>query len=333
MSSDTVRDALASVARGGMAVIAHDAASEAGGVIAMAAEVATPDRVAFITHHTSGLIRVAVSGERAAELKLSEAAGSPRKAVIGVPVDYLGTASRGLFTVDRALTARKLVDPDAKAEDFTSPGHVFTIPAAPGGLLARNGYAEAAVDLTQLAGCRAGAVISDLVTETGQPAEQAVLRRFAARHRLALMNVDELLAYRRSTESLVARVSETQVRTKFGELTAIGFERRFGSGQIVALTRRERYQVKSWTVYVHEQCIHGELFGSKLCQCAELLDCALESTARVPGNWLLYVGRETGWGLGGSKPHNCSHMCFRFKDIEQVDNMPKEITDILQDLG
>jgi 3,4-dihydroxy 2-butanone 4-phosphate synthase/GTP cyclohydrolase II len=333
LAAESVREALASIARGGMAVLAHDAASETGGVILMAAEAATLDSLAFINHHTSGLIRVAVSSQRAEALNLSGELGSLRKAAVGMPVDYHSHASRGLLAVDRALTARKLVDPDAKANDFVRPGHVFTVSAAPGGLFARNGYAEAAVDLAQLAGRQAGAVICDLITKTGQPAEYADLKRFATRHKLPLLNVDELLAYRRSTEPLITRVSETTMLTNFGTLAVIGFERRFESGQIVALTRPERQESRFSTVHVHNQCVSGEVFVSKLCSCARKLENAIEKTAKISGNCLIYVVRPHDRRRIGEKLKNCSHLSFNFPENEYVNHMPKEIRDVLHDLN
>jgi len=266
----------------------------------MAADAAIADSFSFMARHSSGAVRVALSHERAKALRLPEAATQDSGyagAFPGAPVDYRDTQGHGKTASDQALTARKLVTPETRASDFVQPGHVFPVGAAAGGVLSHDGFAEAAVDLARLAGRRPGAVICDLMTENGQPAETSELKRFAFTHRLALIGLDELMAYRWDTEPIVERVSRRVIATKFGQLMAIGYRRKLSNREILVLMREHDQATMPATIHLHYQCIQGEIFGSSLCGCAGQLEKAVAATATEP------VDRKIGVRRGTSSPH------------------------------
>jgi len=332
--ADSLKFGLSSISQGGMAVVAHDPASEAGGVIVMAADAAIADSFSFMARHSSGAVRVALSHERAKALRLPEAATQDSGyagAFPGAPVDYRDTQGHGKTASDQALTARKLVTPETRASDFVQPGHVFPVGAAAGGVLSHDGFAEAAVDLARLAGRRPGAVICDLMTENGQPAETSELKRFAFTHRLALIGLDELMAYRWDTEPIVERVSRRVIATKFGQLMAIGYRRKLSNREILVLMREHDQATMPATIHLHYQCIQGEIFGSSLCGCAGQLEKAVAATATEPGQCLIYVSRYRKTPTPGMKPRNCSHTRIEFEE-ERTRRLPKEVRDVLHDL-
>lgn len=335
LAAVNLKQGLSSIARGGMAVIAHDAASEAGGVIVMAADASTFDKLSFMQREAGGVIRVALSAERVAALQLAERAG-PNDACVAalpcMPVDYRRNAGNGLFAVDTALTARSLVASDATARDFCCPGHLHTVAAAEGGVLAQDGFAEAAVDLVRLAGRPAGAVICDVMTEDGRSAPRADLKRLAGMLGLNLIDVHDVVAYRRTTEALVERVSRRRIATKYGHLSAIGYQHRVGDGEILALLADRCQPSAQMTVHVHSQCVAGEVLGSLACGCAVKLDAALEAVATVPGNCLIYISGHAATRKISLTSCGCSHVSFDLFNSEQISCLPKEIRDILQDL-
>lgn len=334
VNAASLEQGLRSMGNGGMAVIAHDAASETGGAIVMAAEAATPERLAFLGRETGGLIRVALPLERAAKLHLAKGRAVSERPCQVSPcetVDYRYARPNGPLAVDRALTARKLVAPDVSASDFVRPGHVPIVYAVEGGVLVRDGFAEAAVDLARLAGCRAGALLCDIATADGRPAQKADLKRLAARHGLTMIEADQIVAYRRATEPLVERIASRRVMTKYGELNAVGYRHRFGGGQLLALMPSACPSMQRGILHVHSQCVTGEVLGSLACRCASRLDAALAAVASVPDNCLIYVYRHAGWRNISMYPCNGSHDCFGLRK-ESLHSIPKEVRDVLHDL-
>jgi 3,4-dihydroxy 2-butanone 4-phosphate synthase/GTP cyclohydrolase II len=326
---------LSSIARGGMAVIAHDAASEAGGVIVMAADASTFEKLSFMQRAAGGVNRVALPAKRAAALHLAERAASNDACVAALPcmpVDYRHNAGNGLLAVDTALTARSLVASDATARDFCCPGHLHTVAAADGGVLAQDGFAEAAVDLARLAGRPAGAVICDVTTEDGRIASRAELKRLAGMLGLNFIEVHDIVAYRRTTEALVERVSRRHITTKYGQLSAIGYRHKLGDGEMLALLADRCQPSAQMTVHVHFQCVAGEVLGSLACGCAVQLDSALEAVASVPGNCLIYISGHAGMRKISTKSCSCSHISCNPFNKEQTRCLPKEVRDVLEDL-
>jgi 3,4-dihydroxy-2-butanone 4-phosphate synthase len=198
MGVGEVERAIAAVAEGGMIIVTDDADRENEGDLILAAEAATPEKVAFMVRHTSGVICAALPARRLAELRLplmvAENSESMRTAFT-ITADYRHGTTTGISAHDRAATLRALADPVAVAEDFARPGHIFPIRAVPGGVLERPGHTEAAVDLTRLAGLTPGGAICEIVSDDGSMARGPELRRFASRHGLPLIAIADLIQY------------------------------------------------------------------------------------------------------------------------------------------
>jgi 3,4-dihydroxy 2-butanone 4-phosphate synthase/GTP cyclohydrolase II len=226
MAFDRIEDALAALVRGDMVVVVDDEERENEGDLILAAEHATHDKLAFMVRWSSGVICVGLPGERldALQLPLMVADGTdPLGTAYTVTVDYRHGTGTGISAADRAATIYALVDPGARAADFSRPGHVFPLRARPGGVLARPGHTEAAVDLTRLAGLRPGGALAEIVGDDGSMARRPQLEDFARRHRLPMVTIRDLITYRRRTERLVEPVSTCGPPTRAGVFTLCRF--------------------------------------------------------------------------------------------------------------
>lgn len=203
---DSIDDALAAIRRGEMVVVMDDAHRENEGDLIMAAEHATPERLAFIVRHTTGIVCVALEGERVDALELPPMCPENtdrHQTAFTVSVDARAGTSTGVSAADRAVTIRTLVDPAAAPSDLRRPGHIFPLRANPRGVLARPGHTEAAVDLTRLAGCRPGGVLCEIVNDDGTMARLPELTFFARRHGLRIITIADLIRYRLARETVV----------------------------------------------------------------------------------------------------------------------------------
>jgi 3,4-dihydroxy-2-butanone 4-phosphate synthase len=199
MSIDRIEDALAAIRRGSLVVVVDDEDRENEGDLIMAAELATPEAVAFMVRWTSGVLCVALPGERLDALRLPlmvPRGNDSMQTAFTVTVDYRRGTTTGISAADRAITIRALVDPDAHAGDFNRPGHLFPLRAVPGGVLKRPGHTEATVDLCRLAGLREGGVLAEIVNDDGSMARLPQLIEFARRHGLPIVTIRDLIAYR-----------------------------------------------------------------------------------------------------------------------------------------
>jgi len=200
MAFDRIEDALRALARGAMVVVLDDEDRENEGDIILAAEHATPEAIAFMVRHTSGMLCVGLPGDRLDHLRLPlmvEHNTDSMRTAYTVTVDLRHGTTTGISAADRASTIRALVDPQVGADDFNRPGHVFPLRAVPGGVLQRPGHTEAAVDLTRLAGLQPGGVLAEVVNDDGSMARRPELEAFARRHGLPIVTIAALVAHRR----------------------------------------------------------------------------------------------------------------------------------------
>ncbi|HEV7688449.1 MAG TPA: bifunctional 3,4-dihydroxy-2-butanone-4-phosphate synthase/GTP cyclohydrolase II, partial [Acidimicrobiia bacterium] len=299
--ASAVEEAAAAVAAGRFVVVLDDADRENEADLIMAADRVTPEALAFMVRHTSGLVCVGMTGERLDDLELplmvpknSDSFGT----AFTVSVDYRPGTTTGISAADRATTIRALVDGASAGSDFTRPGHVFPLRARPGGVLKRAGHTEAAVDLARLAGLTPAGVICEIVNDDGSMARLPELRRFADEHDLALVSIADLIAHRRRTESLVQRRVETRLPTRYGEFRAVGYDSVIDTVEHVALVRGEIGAGEDVLVRVHSECLTGDVFGSRRCDCGPQLDAALEVVAKEGRGVVLYVRGHEGRGIG-----------------------------------
>ncbi|HET9808499.1 MAG TPA: 3,4-dihydroxy-2-butanone-4-phosphate synthase, partial [Candidatus Limnocylindria bacterium] len=254
----TVDEAIAEIAAGRMIIVVDDEDRENEGDLTLAAEVCTPEMVAFIRKHASGVICVPMTTERLEQLDLPQMVVR-NEARLGtaftMSVDAREGITTGISAADRARTIRVLADPNATAQDLVKPGHMFPLQARDGGVLVRAGQTEAAVDLCRLAGMQPVGVICEITNPDGSMSRLPELKRFAKKHGLKMITVKDLIAYRMAREQMVERVASAKLPTKYGAFTVHGYKARFGNTEAehVALTMGDIADGKPVLVRVHSE--------------------------------------------------------------------------------
>ena len=296
----SIEAALEELRAGKMVIVADDEDRENEGDLTIAAEKVTPDVINFMAVHGRGLICMPMTGERLDELRVplmvSENTSSYGTAFC-VSIEAKAGVSTGISAADRARTVLAAVDPQTTPSDLVRPGHMFPLRAKVGGVLQRAGQTEAAVDLARIAGLYPAGVICEVMNEDGTMARVPDLERFAKRHDIKLITVADLIRYRLQTERLVKRVSEARLPTDFGEFRIAAFESINDGTTHMALILGDIRPEDDILVRVHSQCITGEVFHSKRCDCGPQLDAALKQIGKEGRGVLLYLHQE-GRGIG-----------------------------------
>jgi 3,4-dihydroxy 2-butanone 4-phosphate synthase / GTP cyclohydrolase II len=297
----TVRRAIAEIAAGRPVIVVDDYDRENEGDLIFAAEKATPELIAFTVRHTAGVICVPMAGEDLDRLELGQMVARNTEAhqtAFTVSVDAATGVTTGISAADRCHTIRALAAPTAAAADFNRPGHIFPLRAREGGVLRRAGHTEAAVDLARLAGLRPAGVICEIINDDGTMARLPELRVFARENALTLISIEDLIAYRRRTEQLVERVAEARIPTRYGEFRAVGYRDVVDGTEHIALIRGEIGDGEDVLVRVHSECLTGDVFGSRRCDCGSQLEAALRAVAAGGRGIVLYVRGHEGRGIG-----------------------------------
>ena len=297
----SIPDAIAAIKRGEIVVVVDDADRENEGDLIMAAEAATPSKLAFFVRHTSGYICAPVEPARADTLELPlmvEENKEQHRTAYTVSVDAREGITTGISAADRAHTIRLLADPRSGPADLVRPGHVLPLRAAPGGVLKRAGHTEAAVDLARLAGLMPAGALAEVVNDDGTMARLPQLQRFAAEHDLLLITIADLIAYRRQNEKLVHRVAEAVIPTPFGKFLAVGYESEVDGHQHIALVYGEPQGKQNVLVRMHSECLTGDVFGSLRCDCGTQLHDAMRHVAAEGEGVIVYIRGHEGRGIG-----------------------------------
>jgi 3,4-dihydroxy 2-butanone 4-phosphate synthase/GTP cyclohydrolase II len=298
---DTVENAIDDVRKGRMVIVVDDEDRENEGDLIMAAEQVTPEHIAFMVRHTSGVICMPIVGERLDELEIplmvADATDLQRTAFT-VSVDALRGTTTGISASDRAATIRALVDPETRPRDLVRPGHIFPLRYREGGVLKRAGHTEAAVDLAQLAGLYPSGVLGEIVNEDGTMARLPDLTRFAATHGLRIISISDLIEYRRRRERLVRRVAEASIPTIYGRFRARAFESAVDGRVHVAMVLGEVGDGRNILVRVHSECLTGDVFHSLRCDCGTQLDDALGKIGAAGRGVVLYIRGHEGRAIG-----------------------------------
>ncbi len=298
---DSIERAIADIAAGKAVVVVDDEDRENEGDVIFAAELATAELVAFTMTQCRGLLCVPLEGDALDHLQLGQMAQQNTERMqtaFTVSVDAREGVTTGISAADRARTIALLADPSSSPYDLVRPGHVFPLRAKPGGVLRRPGHTEAAVDLARLAGLRPAGVICEIVQEDGTMARLPELKVFAKEHDLALISIADLIAWRRRTESQVRRLAQAKLPTRHGEFTAHGYESVLDGTDHVALVRGDLGDGQDVLVRVHSECLTGDVFGSRRCDCGPQLDAALAAVAQEGRGVVLYVRGHEGRGIG-----------------------------------
>ena len=302
MPFDPIPDAIEAIGRGEIVVVVDDEDRENEGDLIMAAEFATPAKIAFFVRHTSGLICAPVTNERADQLDLplmvpinTEA----QRTAFTVTVDYRHGTSTGISAADRSKTIQALIDPRTRRADLARPGHIHVLRAREGGVLKRAGHTEAAIDLARLAGCYPAGVLCELVTEDSmEMARLPDLETFAEKHGLLLISIADLIRFRRQTEKLVKRLPEARVPTVWGDFTCLPFRGVLDGETHLAFIKGAVAGEQDTLVRVHSECLTGDVFGSRRCDCGEQLRAAMAKIAEEGRGVVVYLRGHEGRGIG-----------------------------------
>jgi 3,4-dihydroxy 2-butanone 4-phosphate synthase / GTP cyclohydrolase II len=297
-----IEDAVAAIGRGEIVIVVDDEDRENEGDLIMAAEFATPDKIAFFLHHTSGVICAPVTRERARELDLPlmviDNTESMRTAFT-VSVDYRHGTSTGISAYDRAATIQALVDPTTRPADLLRPGHIFPLEAREGGVLKRAGHTEAAMDLARMAGVYPAGVLCEIVNDKKDDmARVPELERFADEHGLLMISIADLVRHRRQTEKLVKRIGEARIPTQWGDFSCYAFESVLDGEQHLAFVRGAVQGQDDVLVRVHSECLTGDVFGSLRCDCGPQLHEAMRRIAEEDLGVVVYLRGHEGRGIG-----------------------------------
>ena len=301
MPVSPIDEALLDIRKGKMVILVDDEDRENEGDVCIAAEKVTPQAINFMAKHARGLVCLSLTEEKVKELQLplmvSENTSS-FKTAFTVSVEAKRGVTTGISAADRATTILAAIADGAKPEDLVRPGHVFPLQAKAGGVLVRTGQTEGSVDLARLAGLKPYGVICEVMNEDGTMARMPDLEIFSKRHNLRVVTIADLIKYRLQNESLVHRAAVTSLPTIYGgEFTAIAYENQVDSQQHLALIKGEIHPDDEVLVRVHSECLTGDVFGSKRCDCGEQLHAAMRMVTKEGKGVIVYMHQE-GRGIG-----------------------------------
>jgi 3,4-dihydroxy 2-butanone 4-phosphate synthase / GTP cyclohydrolase II len=297
---NTIDEAIADITKGRMVILVDDEDRENEGDLCMAAEKVTPAAINFMAKYGRGLICLSLSAQRVEELELpmmTDENTSQFGTAFTVSIEAKKGVTTGISAADRATTVLTAVDPKTRPEDLARPGHIFPLRAKPGGVLQRAGQTEGSVDLARLAGLYPAGVICEIMSDDGTMARVPELMEFASRHALKIVTVKDLIHYRIRTDRFIRRVSEVNLPTEFGEFRAVAYTNDMDNNIHIALVKGTIRPEDAVLVRVHSECLTGDVFGSKRCDCGEQLHRAMERIHKEQKGVILYM-RQEGRGIG-----------------------------------
>ena len=320
-----IDDVIKDIREGRILIIADDKSIDNEGVLFQAAEKVSSQSMNFFMTHGKGLIYMPAEHQRLEELKIpafatavqntksSSASGMPFENTAGpsltMSIDSAKRSGSGASAADRALTVKTFADKNSKPQDFIMPGHIFPLKYHEGGVLARAGHTEAAVDLARISGLFAAGIICEIITEEGEVAKLADLLEISGNYGLKIVTVEELIRYRKRKEKLIEKVAEIVLPTKWGDFKTITYRSTINPETHIAFVKGDVRTKEDVPVRVHSQCLTGDTFGSQRCDCGQQLDAAFDHINRTGYGVLLYMAQE-GRGIG---------LCNKMKAYELQD--------------
>ncbi|GHG14888.1 bifunctional 3,4-dihydroxy-2-butanone-4-phosphate synthase/GTP cyclohydrolase II [Streptomyces zaomyceticus] len=303
LALDPVEQAIRDIAAGRPVVVVDDEDRENEGDLVIAAEKATPEVVAFMMSECRGLICAPMEGDELERLELPQMVEHNTESMrtaftVSVDASPAHGVTTGISAADRATTLRMLAGGHHEPSDFVRPGHIFPLRAKPGGVLARNGHTEAAVDLARLAGLRPAGAIVEIAGEDGVMLRLPELVPFARKHGLTIISIEDLIAYRRSAEPTVRREAEVQLPTAHGDFTAYGYRSTVDGVEHVALVHGEIGDGEDVLVRVHSECLTGDIFHSLRCDCGPQLQASMDRITETGRGVVVYLRGHEGRGIG-----------------------------------
>ena len=298
---DPVEQAIADIAAGRAVVVVDDEDRENEGDLIFAASKATPELMAFIVRYSSGVVCVPVTATTLDRLGIPLMTPHNRermRTAYTISVDARDGITTGISAADRSHTVRTLIDSATEPFELVQPGHVFPLRYAEGGVLVRPGHTEAAVDLARIAGLQPAGVISEIVNDDGTMKRGQQLRDFADEHGLTMISIEQLIHYRRRHESHVLRVAETRLPTTHGDFTAYGYRMTTDPSEHIVLVYGDISGPAPVLTRVHSECLTGDVFGSRRCDCGPQLDEALDRVVAEGRGVVVYLRGHEGRGIG-----------------------------------
>jgi 3,4-dihydroxy 2-butanone 4-phosphate synthase/GTP cyclohydrolase II len=297
---NTIDEALEDIRRGRMVIVVDDEDRENEGDLIAAAEMVTPEMIAFMLRRTSGIICAPITEARAAELDLpmmvdvnTARHGTP----FTVSIDYLNGTSTGVSASDRAKTVLALTNPKTVGHDFARPGHIFPLRAVDEGVLRRAGHTEAAVDLARMAGFQPIALLCEVMNEDGSMSRMPELVTLAEEFNFKIISVQDLIAYRMTREKLMHKIVEVNLPTEYGDFRLHLYENKVDHKEHIALTKGDVANGEPVLVRVHSECFTGDTLGSLRCDCQDQLHAAMMMVEAAGRGVVVYM-RQEGRGIG-----------------------------------
>ena len=285
--------------KGNFIIVLDDESRENEGDLIIAAEKVTPEAINFMARYARGLICMPMTAERLDEIDLSLMTAHNTESMgtaFTVSVDARHNTTTGISAFDRATTIRTLIDPATTRNDLVTPGHLFPLRAKDGGVLRRAGHTEACIDFARLAGLYPAGAICEIMADDGTMARLPQLESFAAEHGIKMVTTESLIRYRMKREKLIQKVAEVSMPTEYGDFRAVGYESMIDGQCHVALVAGDP-TADDALVRVHSECLTGDVFRSKRCDCGEQLCRALQLISENRNGVLLYMHQE-GRGIG-----------------------------------
>lgn len=289
---NSVEEAAAAIAAGEMVVVVDDDDRENEGDLIMAASRATPESVAFMIRHTSGILCTPILEDHAAALHLDPMVArnnAPMSTAFTISIDYKHGLTTGISAEERAATVQALTTNNVGAEDFVRPGHIFPLVARRGGVLVRSGHTEAGTDLAALANLPAVGLLAELVNDDGTVQRLPQLLDFAKEHSLKIITIADLIAYRQLREQLVERSHDFSIKTRIGPAQAFAYKTKFEDAEHVALVFGETAKLDSVPVRIHREKLIDDVFGPQSEHDQNLLDASLDRIEKLGGGILIYL--------------------------------------------
>lgn len=300
MTLATTEELIEELRAGRMIILADDEDRENEGDLVMAAEWVTPEAINFMATYGRGLICLALTQEQTDALKLPLMVSNTNakfKTNFTISIEAAEGVTTGISAYDRAHTVRCAIADGASADDIHTPGHVFPLVGREGGLLVRAGHTEASIDLAAMAGLKPAGVICEIMNEDGTMARMPELKVFAKKHNLKVGSIADVIRHRLQHDSLVKREVEVRMPTEFGEFRLIGYTNAVDQAEHVALVMGEPEAERPCMVRVHSECLTGDVFTSRRCDCGSQLHAAMRQVAEAGEGVILYL-RQEGRGIG-----------------------------------
>ncbi len=301
MTLCSMEEAIADLQAGKFIIVVDDEGRENEGDLVLPAEKVTPEAVNFMVTHAKGLLCMPMTEERLDELQIplvsTEHTPTSLPTAFTVSIDYKKDTTTGISAFDRSATINALIDPNCQPDDFARPGHLFPLRYHKGGVLMRPGHTEAIIDLCNIGGFYPAGVVCEIMKEDGDMARMPDLEEFAIKHDLKILSIAQLIAYRRRNETLIERVAEARLPSKYGEFKIVAYRSAVDPGEHIALTIGDWTENDPVLSRIHSECLTGDVFGSLRCDCGEQMDLALQTLGQAGTGALLYM-RQEGRGIG-----------------------------------